>query len=117
VNSAIIVAECRAFAEIREPRQATAFAGLDVVHHESGKFAGKSRISKQGSRLLRRAMVNAAASAIQRKGVFRDFYLRLRQRKLKKKQALIAAARKLLEVTVAVILSDKPFDKGRNVAA
>ncbi len=116
VNGAILLSECRAFAEIRDPRQATAFAGLDVRQDSSGKYTGKSHISKQGSPLLRRAMVNAAASASQRANVFREFYLR-RCKTLLKPQALTATARKLLEVTVAVVLSDVDFDKERNLAA
>src|SRR5262249_10022517 len=51
----VIISELRAFAEVRDPRQATAFAGLDVVQEQSGTILKPSRISKQGNRLLRSA--------------------------------------------------------------
>lgn len=106
ITAAVLIAECRNFAEVQSPRQATAFAGLDVIEETSGQIKKPPRISKQGSALLRKSFVCAAGSAIRSKGVFRDFYQKLRQRGFKKKSALTAVARKLLEVTVAVTLSD-----------
>jgi transposase len=112
VTSAAVIAECRAFNEISSPRQCTAFAGLDVVEESSGTSVKKRpHISKQGSRLLRVAFVRAAASAVRsERGPFRSFYKRLLARGLKKRQALTATARKLLEITVAVVLSGSKFD-------
>jgi transposase len=112
VTSTILIAECRAFNEISSPRQSTAFAGFDVVEESSGTSIKKpARISKQGSRLLRVAFYRAAVSAVKsHRGPFRAFYRRLLEKGLKRKQALTAVARKLLEITVAVILSGCPFD-------
>jgi transposase len=113
-TSAVLISECRAFKEIQNPRQATAFAGLDVKEQSSGETRKPPRISREGSALLRKTFVCAAASAVKGQGVFRDFYLRLCSRGLKKKQALIAVARKLLEVTVAVVLAGAQFDPDRH---
>ena len=114
VASAVLLSECRAFEEIKDPRQATAFAGLDVVEVSSGTIKKPSHISHQGSGLLRKTFVCISAAAIRRPGRFRDFYLRLRQRGIKTKPALVAVARKLLEVTVAVVLSGRAFDPQLN---
>jgi transposase len=119
VTSTVLIAECRAFSEISSPRQCTAFSGLDVVEESSGTSIKKpARISKQGSRLLRVTFYRAAVSAVRsQRGPFRAFYQRLLERGLKRKQALTAVARKLLEITVAVILSGCPFDPQRALKA
>jgi transposase len=109
VCAAVLISECRAFKEIQEPRQATAFAGLDVVTESSGNTVKPPHISREGSSLLRKTFVQGAAAAIRKKNVFHEFYHRLRAKGMKKKPALVATARKLLEVTVAVVLSGSQF--------
>jgi len=113
VTASIILGELRGFSEVRDPRQATAFAGLDVVHEESATLKKPPRISREGSRLLRSAVYRVAPGACRRSGQFRDLFLRLRSRGLKTKQAYVAVARKLLEITVAVVVSGQPFDPHR----
>lgn len=113
VTAPIILSELRAFAEVKDPRQATAFAGLDVVEESSGTLRKPPRISKQGNALLRMALFRVAPAAVQKPGQFREFYLRLIARGLKRKQALVAVARKLLEITVAVAVSGQTFDRLR----
>jgi len=117
IAAATLLAECRAFKEIRTPRQATAFAGLDVVEDSSATIVKPPHISRKGSSLLRKTFVNCAAAAKRAKdgGAFRKFYDRLRAKGMKKKPALVATGRKLLEVTVAVVLSETKFDPTRNV--
>lgn len=113
VTAPIIIGELRGFSEVRDPRQATAFAGLDVVQEQSGTIKKPPRISKEGSRLLRSALYRVAPAAIRKPGQFRDLFLRLRERGLRKKQAYVAVARKLLEITVAVVVSERSFDPKR----
>lgn len=113
VTAAVILSELRGFAEVRDPRQATAFAGLDVVQESSGTLKKPPRISREGSTLLRTALYRVAPAAARRPGQFRDQYLRLRARGLKTKQAYVAVARKLLEITVAVVTSGRTFDPNR----
>jgi transposase len=117
IVSAVLISECRAFKEIKQPRQATAFAGLDVVTESSGNASKPPRISRQGSALLRKTFVLAAASAIRKQNVFKEFYSRLRDKGMKRKPALVATARKLLEVTVAIVLSGSSFQKMNTKAA
>jgi transposase len=111
VTASILLAELRGFAEIRDRRQATAFAGLDVVQEESGTIKKPPRISKTGSKLLRTAFYRVAPCAARRPGQFQDLFLRLRARGLRKKQAYAAVARKLLEITVTVATSGGTFDR------
>lgn len=113
VTAAVLLAELRGFAEIRDPRQATAFAGLDVVQEESGTIKKPPRISKTGNKLLRSAFYRIAPGVVRRPGQFRDLFHRLRARGLRKKQAYAAVARKLLEIAVAICVSGGTFDHGR----
>lgn len=115
VTTAVLLSECRSFKEITGPRQATAFAGLDVVEESSGTIKKPPHISRQGSALLRKTFVCVASSAIRRQGRIRDFYLRLRGKGMKKKPALVAAARKLLEIAVAVVVSGATFEADRHL--
>ena len=117
VTAAVLIAELRAFAEVRNPRQATAFAGLDVITETSGTLAKPSRISKQGNRLLRVAFCRIAPAACRRKGHWRSIYMRLRARGLKTRQAHVAVARKMLEVAVAVCVSGQQYDAKRYLIA
>lgn len=118
IAAAILIAECRGFVEIRAPRQATAFSGLDVKQETSGTLRKPPQISRKGSALLRKTFVNCAATAKRAKAgkVFKEFYERLVRRGMPKKAALVATGRKLLEVTVAVILNESTFDPSRGVA-
>lgn len=112
VTTAVLVAECRGFNEIANPRQATAFAGLDVEEETSGTMRKPPRISHKGNSLLRKTFVCAAAAVLRSKNGtrFREFYQRLRAKGMKRKPALVAVGRKLLEITVAVVLSNSKFD-------
>jgi transposase len=114
VVASVLLCESRDFNEISDARQATAFAGLDVVEESSCTVRKPPRISRQGSGLLRSTFVTAAASAIKTHGAFQEFYMRLRGKGMKRKPALVATARKLLEVTVALVLKGEMFDRKRN---
>lgn len=117
VTAAVLLAEARGFAEIRDPRQATAFAGLDVIEESSGKMRKPSRISKQGNRLLRVAFIRIAPSACHRKGVWRELYRKFLAKGLHKRQAHVAVARKMLEVAVAIGVSESKYDRDKHIRA
>jgi transposase len=116
-TAAILIAECRGFVEIRNARQATAFAGLDVIKYESGSIRRPPRISKQGNALLRMAFVRIAPSACARKGIWRELYRKFIAKGLHKRQAHCAIARKMLEVAVAVAVSGKKYDPEKHATA
>jgi transposase len=76
-------------------RKVVAFAGLDPVEDSSGDRKRYLSISKQGSRLLRFLLVEAAHSAIKSDEQLRTFYWRIAKRRNSAKAA-VAVARKLL---------------------
>lgn len=71
-----------------------AYYGLDATANDSGKRRGERKLSKQGQRLGRAMLYNAAMAAVTSK-VWRPLYERCVERGLKRVQALIVVARKL----------------------
>lgn len=91
-------------------RQLVRYAGLDPVRWESGSSVRrKTRISKQGSGRLRKALYMAALTGVRCNPTLRSFYQRRVQSGLTKKPALIAAMRKLLHICYGVLKNDQPF--------
>ena len=65
LTAATVLAETNGFDLIRNKRQLTSYAGLDVVEKQSGtSVKGKPRISKKGNRYLRKALHLPSLSAI-----------------------------------------------------
>jgi len=55
-NLAVIVAETNGFAGFENISQLVSYAGYDVVENQSGKRAGKTKISKKGNHRIRRCL-------------------------------------------------------------
>ena len=85
-----------------------AIAGLAPYNVDSGSFRGQRKISG-GRRRVTRAMYMASLSAIRMKGIYRDFYLKLRAAGKAAKVALIAVARKLLLAANAIVRDNTSF--------
>jgi transposase len=86
----------------------TAYAGLAPGVRQS---AGKSKemgITKQGSGLLRWALVEAAWRLVSRSGRWRAVYEGIKRRRGGKK-AFVAVARRLLGVMVALLRTKRPY--------
>jgi transposase len=92
-------------------RQAVAFAGLDVRHHESGSSVrGRPRLSKRGNSRLRKAMYMPALVSMRLTPWGKAFAIRLTQAGKPKMVILGALMRKLIEMAYAILRSGKPFD-------
>jgi transposase len=91
-------------------KQVSAFAGLSPQQHQSGSsIRGKTKISKQGDRRLRKALYMPAVVAIKCNPVIRPFYEKLVGRGMAKKAALCACMRKLLHISYGVLKTKSPF--------
>ncbi len=114
-NSAIqILAEVALLPEDRDVRQWVAFAGLDPREYSSGTSVRKyTRISKVGNRHLRQALFMPALVASRHEPHLRAFYEHLLASGKKKRQALVAVARKLLHAIYGMFHSDQPYDGAR----
>lgn len=105
-----IIGETNGFALIRNSRQLVSYAGLDIVHHESGKKKKKSRISKRGNKHIRAALYMPALSASQHNPILKKFYDRLSERKEFKKAAVSAVSRKLLILIYTLWKTETAFN-------
>jgi len=92
--AAVLVAEIGDVTRFQTPAQLASWAGLTPRHHESDTTVHRGRITKQGSRLVRWAAVEAAqhAANTEHLGVLRERVAARRGRNI----ATVAAARKLL---------------------
>jgi len=83
--------------------QITALCGLDPIQRQSGtSVKGKPKISKHGSRLIRKVLYMPMLSAIQVNPRIQAFYQRLLQNHKVKKTAVIAAMRKMILIAHAI---------------
>jgi transposase len=92
-----LVAETAGFSTIDNQRQLASYAGYDVVENQSGKRAGKTRISKKGNSHIRRIMHMAALNMVRYQvKPFEDLYERIYQKTGIKMKGYTAIQRKLL---------------------
>lgn len=87
--------------------------GLALVEDSSGKHEGRTIISKRGRKRLRYHLYQAALVLISQSDEFREVYDYYRIREdnpLKKMQALMAVARKLLRVLYAIVTKRVKYD-------
>lgn len=109
VTSEVVLAELANVDRFRSQKKAVAYAGLVPGRRES---AGKRRdlgIEKTGSSLLRSVLVEAAWQLVRRSDRWRAEYLRLKDR-VRAKKAIVAIARRLLGLMVALLKSGRPYD-------
>lgn len=104
-----IVAETNGFASIRNAKQLASFAGLDVVHYQSGKKLGKPKISKKGNRFIRHALYMPALAATLHNHSMKVFYERIIVNKPSKKIGVTAVARKMLILAYVLWKNDEYF--------
>lgn len=106
------VAETNGFEEFKSAKQLTSYAGYDVVESSSGKYIGKTKISKKGNTYLRTNMYMPSLSLIRSKvAPFYNLYVRLLVRNGGiKKKALVAVQRKLLVLIYTLWKKNEAFD-------
>ncbi len=80
-----------------------AFAGMDPSVCQSGKFIGKSKLSKRGNRHLRRAIYLMTAAVVSKNAFFKAYFLRRKREGLIPQKALLATAHKLIRVIFAML--------------
>jgi len=111
LTAAIILGETNGFELIRNKRQLTSYAGLDVKEKQSGtSVKGVPRISKRGNKNLRKAMHLPALSAIRYDERFKAIFIRLVSKHGKKMKAAVAIQRKLLEMTYTLYKKQEKYD-------
>jgi transposase len=112
LTAATVLAETNGFELIRNKRQLTSYAGLDIREKQSGtSVKGKPRISKKGNRHLRKAMHMPALAAIRHEQRFKAVFSRLVSKHGIKMKAAVAIQRKLLEMIYTVYRTNVAYKK------
>lgn len=112
LTAVIVLAETNGFNLIRNKKQLTSYAGLDVKEKLSGtSVKGKPRISKMGNTALRKAMHLPSLSAIKHDERFKEVYVRLVSRHGIKMKAIVAVQRKLLELIYLLHKNNTTYQK------
>jgi len=85
------------------------WAGLAPSLHQSGSVEYHGSITKQGSRMLRWIMVEAARTAVNSDSRLSEFYERLKQRRGGQK-AIVAVACKMLKIIWTMLTRNEPYE-------
>lgn len=92
------------------------YAGLVPVPQDSGRISGNLRRPKRYNRRLRRVFYMAAMCSLKAGGASRAFYDRKRNERLLHKQAVLALARRLVDVLWALLRDGRTFSPTTPVA-
>lgn len=104
LTAATILAETNGFDLIRNKKQLTSYAGLDVKEKSSGTSVhGKPRISKRGNKQLRKSLHLPALAAIRHEEQYKNTFVRLVGKHGIKMKAAVAIQRKLLELCFTLV--------------
>lgn len=118
MTATVILAETNGFELIRNKKQLTSYAGLDVREKQSGtSVKSKPRISKKGNKHLRKAMHMPALTAIRYDERFKSIFERIVSKHGIKMKAVVAVQRKLLEMTYTIYKNQKPYNKSYLIEA
>jgi transposase len=112
LTATTVLAETNGFDLIRNKRQLTSYAGLDVREKQSGtSVKGKAQISKRGNKHLRKAMHLPALAAIRSDERYKSVFARLVSKHGIKMKAAVSIQRKLLEMIYTVFKTKVGYDK------
>lgn len=106
-----ILAETNGFAEFHSISQLMSFSGYDVVVKQSGQWTGQPKISKKGSKYIRKTMYMPASVTVRsQQGPIYEFYQRLLSVHNVKMKAHVAVQKKLLTYMYVLWSKQEPFD-------
>jgi len=104
-----IIAETGGFVNIKSIKQLTSYSGYDVSIQESGKWKGKSSISKKGNSHIRRLMHMPTLSSIRSSKNHKSTYNRIIENKEYKMIGVVAMQRKLLGLIYTLWKNDSEY--------
>jgi len=110
LTAATILAETNGFELVRNKRQLTSYAGLDICEKQSGtSVRGKASISKRGNRYIRKALYLPALAAKRHDPKFQSHFTRLVAKHGIKMKAVVAIQRRLLEMIYTIYKTQIPY--------
>jgi len=108
-TGATILAEIGDINNFKSSIKLIAFAGLDPKLKESGKYQGRTPISKRGSKYLRNAIWQSAMVAARVDPMFKKIYQDKRDKGKSHKYAVTATANKMAKVIYSVLKNNRSF--------
>lgn len=112
VTAAGLIGEVGDFRKFRTSAEVLKLAGLDLYEISSGQHQGQRHISKRGRAFLRKLLYFAALSMVRPGGILSAPYQRHLAAGMAKPKALIAMARKLLGIIVALVRDHSEYQIG-----
>jgi transposase len=108
VTSEVVLSELADPKRFRSAKCAVAYAGMAPGQRESAGKRQELHIERTGSKMLRWVLVEAAWQLVRRTGRWRTTFERLSIR-IGRKKAIVAIARRLLGVMMALLKSGQPY--------
>ncbi len=108
VTAEVILSELAEIDRFNAQKQVVAYAGLSPGQRESAGKSHELHLEKNGSKLLRWAMVEAAWRLVRHSPRWKGIYEKLKAR-VKAKKAIVAVARRLLCLATAILKSGQPY--------
>lgn len=107
-----VIAEANGFVNITSIRQLVAYVGLDIRMNQSGRFMGRSTITKKGNSQIRSALYMPAMAARRFNPTYKAYYSRLYEKNGTPKKSLMGVMRKLLVLIYVLYKNDTEYDPG-----
>ena len=100
--------------DFRTLSQLMRYAGLNLCERQSGKWRGRTKISRRGRSELRYVLNLMAISLVGRKKLFGDYYWKKKETdKMPGQKANVCVMRKILKMFFGWYHSGEPFDRSR----
>ncbi len=96
--------------DFKNAKQLAAYVGLNPKQHQSGKFAGRTTLSKIGNARLRKALYMPAIVVKNSNPYFKAFCQRLEKSGLKPKAIIGAVMRKIIHVIFGILKHKQDFN-------
>lgn len=118
VTAAGILGEIGDPSRFTDWKQVRKLAGFNLIENSSGEHQGQRSISKRGRCLLRNYLYQAALVMVAHNQEFKELYQYLISRSpnpLKRKQALVVIAVKIIRVILALVQKKESYDPGKTL--
>lgn len=112
----VVLSELGDWRRFRSAKRVVSYAGLDPGIRESAGKARQLGVTKEGSRLLRWAMVETAWRLVNRYQRWRTVFMKLKQNTGSAKRAIVGVARRVLCMMFAMLRDGKAYEMAARAA-
>ncbi|WP_223144620.1 transposase [Deferribacter autotrophicus] len=109
ITAAHFLAEIKGINRFANRGKLAAYAGIDPAIKQSGSMYSNGRISKKGSKSLRRILYLMASGVMKFNEYFRAYYLKKKEEGMPHRKAMIALCNKLVRVLYAMLTKKEVF--------